>query len=135
MGANILPLAQPQMAAVAPNWHAMRTAIVACDKLDEIKSVSDKALALRAYYSQSRDVDNEVAAMRIRLRAERRLGELIAAEQEAGRLATQARHGKGIQASVDSDDTRTLADLGIPRDRSARALRADWERRNASAAA
>jgi hypothetical protein len=43
-----------------------------------------------------------------------RLGELIAQEQKAGRLAT-----KGHPEQMSS--TATLADLGIPRDRSARA--------------
>jgi hypothetical protein len=61
-------------------------------------------------------VDNELAAMRVRLRAERRLGELVQQEQEAGRLATQ-----GDNRYTSSPTTSTLAGLGIPRDRSARA--------------
>ena len=113
---DIVPLPTPQMATVAPNWHAMRTAIAECERVDEIKSLSDKAVALRAYYAQSRDVDNEIAAMRIRLRAERRLGELIEREQEAGRLATQSTGGHREVSSM-----TTLGELGIGRDRSARA--------------
>lgn len=95
----------------------MRAAIAAGERVDEIRPLSDKAMALRAYFAQSRDVDNEVAAMRIRLRAERRLGELIEQEQEAGRLATK---GETKQPGRMSTPT-TFAELGIPRDRSARA--------------
>lgn len=65
-------------------------------------------------------IDNELAAMRIRLRAERRLGELIVQEQEAGRLAKRS-DGAAIRDHVDGGDKVTLSDLGIPRDRSARA--------------
>lgn len=114
--AALVPLPAQQLAAVAPNWTAMRSAIVACERIDEVRSLADKALALRAYFAQSQDVDNEVAAMRIRLRAERRLGELIAQEQEAGRLA-KASEGRPTEAS----SATTLSAIGIPRDRSARA--------------
>lgn len=93
----------------------MKTAIVECERLDEVKSLSDKATALRAYYAQSQDTENETSAMRIRLRAERRLGELIAQEQEAGRLA----NGNGRPEKVSL--VATLNSIGIPRDRSARA--------------
>jgi len=98
----------------------MRTAIAQCERVDEIKSLADKAVALRAYFAQSRDVENELAAMRIRLRAERRLGELIAAEQAAGRLAAPGGDGRN-QHGGPSSATTTLGDIGIPRDRSARA--------------
>jgi hypothetical protein len=60
--------------------------------------------------------------MRIRLRAERRLGELIVAEQEAGRLATKGGNGSNQhRANVETGDISTLSDHGIPRDRSAQA--------------
>ncbi len=113
-----IPLARRELAAVAPNWSAMKLAIVECSKLDEVKALSDKAIALRAYYAQSQDTENETSAMRIRLRAERRLGELIASEQEAGRLASR---GDNAHTMMSSPTTSTLSDLGIPRDRSARA--------------
>ncbi len=54
--------------------------------------------------------------MRIRIRAERRMGELIDREQVAGRLASQNTGGHREVSSV-----ATLQDIGIPRDRSARA--------------
>lgn len=114
MSTNLVALPAQQMAAIAPNWHAMHTAIAKCERIDEIKSLSDKAIALRAYYAQSQDIDNECAAMRVRIRAERRLGELIPAEQEAGRLASPGQ-------PKEMSSVMTLSDAGIPRNRSARA--------------
>jgi len=119
---QMVALSEQQVVAIAPNWHAMRTAIATCERVDDIRDLSDKAMALRAYFMQSRDVDNEIAAMRVRLRAERRLGELIAAEQDTGRLAKRGGNGSNQHsANVDAADISTLADHGIPRDRSARA--------------
>ena len=44
------------------------------------------------------------------------MGKLIQQKQEAGELATQKIHGKGIQTSVLSKDTRlTLPEIGITR--------------------
>jgi hypothetical protein len=54
--------------------------------------------------------------MRIRLRTERRLDELIAAEQDAGRLAKRYSGNRNLDSSVSR-----LSDIGIPHDRSARA--------------
>lgn len=117
----LVALPSEQMAAVAPNWHAMQTAIATCERVDEIKDLADKAVALRAYFAQSRDVDNEIVAMRIRLRAERRLGELIGQEQQAGRLAKPGGDGRNQHGGGPSSTTTTLNEIGIPRDRSARA--------------
>jgi hypothetical protein len=120
MNGNLVALPDSQLVAIAPNWSAMRTAIANCDRVDEIKDVADKAVALRAYFAQSRDVDNELQAMRIRLRAERRLGQLIEFEQEAGRLASRQNGGANVTVSAVSTPL-TLADHGIPRNRSAMA--------------
>lgn len=123
MAANgIVPLRSGEMAKVAPNWSAMKDAIVACDKIDEVRKLSDQAMTLRAYFVQSKDVDNELAAMRIRLRAERRFGELIAQEQKAGTLAGKGTHrGNQHTGNIASDDISKLSDHGITPDRSARA--------------
>jgi hypothetical protein len=61
-------------------------------------------------------------ASRIRVRAERKLGEILKRMAETGERATRESHGRGIQSSVAPRDTRTLDDLGIPRDRASRAM-------------
>lgn len=50
--------------------------------------------------------------------ADARVGAELRKAQEAGQLATQADHGKGIQSSDRASDTRvTLEEIGIPRQR------------------
>lgn len=111
----ILPLSAAQLAELAPRWWEMTNAIARCERIDEVKDLGDKAAAIKIYFAQSRDTANETAAARVRLRAERRLGELIITEQEAGRPASQ-RNGRPAEVS----SVRTLPDHGIPRNRSGR---------------
>lgn len=122
MSANVIPLSRTALAKVAPNYEAMRGAIEACSRVDEIKDLSDKSLAMQAYFRQSQDVENEMHCSRMRLHAERKLGEMLRASAANGERATQRYHGRGVQASVAPRDTRTLSDLGIPRDRASRAM-------------
>ena len=113
----VVPLSHTALARVAPNYEAMRTAIAACVKVDEIADLADKAVAAQAYFRQSQDVENEMEASRIRVRAERRLGEILKRMAETGE---RARAGD-IRPGVDSSAAR-LSDLGIPRDRASRAM-------------
>jgi hypothetical protein len=53
------------------------TAIKECDAIDEAKDWADKMSALALYYKQSKDKTLEDYAKRIRIRAERRMGELL----------------------------------------------------------
>lgn len=97
-------------------------AIAERHRIDEVKDLRDKAMALEVYTRQAQHVEAERKAPEVRLRAERRLGELVQQEQEAGRLATAKGEVNPGSRMVSSPSTpSTLADLGIPRDRSARA--------------
>jgi hypothetical protein len=119
---EIVPLTGAELADVAPDHAAMTAAIAKCEQVDEIKSIADKATALRAYYALSGNKENERIASRIRLRAERRLGDLIRVEREAGVLAKRGGNGSNQHsANVATGDISTLSDIGISRDRSARA--------------
>lgn len=109
-------LDRARMAAVAPNYEAMRVAIERCTSVDEIRTIADKAVAVQAYYRQSLDVENEMNASRIRLRAERRLGDLLIAMKERGERAAVGRPGKSGRGAP------ILSDLGIPPDRAKRAV-------------
>lgn len=55
--------------------------------LDEAKSIHDQAEAMRAYARQAKNRQLEVDAAEIRMRAERRLGEILAAAKEAGQVS------------------------------------------------
>lgn len=58
-------------------YEAMCRAIAECVAVDEAKDIRDKSLALEAYYRQARNHDAEREAANVRLRAERRVGELL----------------------------------------------------------
>lgn len=59
-------------------YDAMRTAIVEAHSVDEVKDIRDKAEALRAYAKQSkRGIDDINMVTEIKLRAERRAGEIL----------------------------------------------------------
>lgn len=57
----------------------MCRAIAECHSVDEVKDLHDKARALEIYAKQAMNVEAERKATEIRLRAERRAGELMAA--------------------------------------------------------
>lgn len=56
----------------------MCRAIDAAYKVDEVKDIRDKALALAAYAKQAKNTEAESRACEIRLRAERKAGQILA---------------------------------------------------------
>lgn len=58
-------------------YDAMVTAIAECHRVDEVKDLANKAQALALYARQAQNVDAERKATAVRLRAERRAGELF----------------------------------------------------------
>lgn len=104
-------------------YEAACTALAACKAVDEVKAWADKAAAMQAYGRMAKDKGLEVDAAEIRLRAERRLGELLA-QQPLNRGAQLRGSTDGKSSVVVTDDRRekpTLADAGISKDLSARA--------------
>jgi hypothetical protein len=120
-GMQLVALDRAELARVAPNYEAMRQAIDLCQRIDEIAELANKAVAIQAYYRQSLDVENEMDSARVRLRAERRLGQLLKIMAANGERATQTHGGANVPTLL-RDATPTLDDLGIPRDRASRAM-------------
>lgn len=109
-------------------YDAACRALAAAKAVDEVKDLRDKAEAMRIYGMQANNKALEVDAAEIRIRAERRLGELIAAQKSEAGLATGSRGqlaGKGPDGlAVVTDDRQkiapTLAEAGISKDLSSR---------------
>lgn len=103
-------------------YDQMCTAIAECIRVDEAKDIRDKALALEAYYRQARNLDAEREAANVRLRAERRVGELLKdlARADAGAARNpNGRAGKepmsGDRTQVPSPYAAALQDHGMSR--------------------
>jgi len=113
--------AEPAPASLARYDAAVR-ALAEAKSVDEVKDLRDKAEAMRAYARQAKNKQLETDAAEIRIRAERRLGELI-----AGQKATvgMAKGGQPYQStgskSAPVERAATLAEAGIDKKLSARA--------------
>jgi N6-adenosine-specific RNA methylase IME4 len=81
----------------------------------DVKDVADKAMAIKEYGRLSQDRSLELNAAELRIRAERRLGEMLkASERNAGTL----RRGSDTEPR---DTTPTLDEIGIDKKLSSRA--------------
>lgn len=101
----------------------MCTAIAECHRIDEVKDLRDKAKALEVYAHQAQNFDAERKACEIRIRAERRAGELLREMKETGTRQTAGTSGptdgRGARLTV-ATTPPTLSDLGITRDQSSK---------------
>lgn len=90
----------------------MCTAIAACHAVDEVKDIRDKALAIETYARQARNTEAEQKACEIRLRAERRAGQMLGEMDKA--------KGAAATPSQRASASKPLADLGISYTQSSR---------------
>ena len=60
-------------------YDTMVRAIVECHQVDELKDMHDKARALEMYAKQAKNIEAERRATEIRIRAERKVGQLLVA--------------------------------------------------------
>lgn len=75
---NMLSLPAVPNAQLPRVYEAAREALATCQNVDECKDWADKAAALASYAKQSQDDSLMVMAQRIKARAVRRAGELLA---------------------------------------------------------
>ena len=99
-------------------YDAARRALAAAHRVDEVKAIRDKAEAVRVYAKQAGDFGLQNQAAEIRIRAERRAGELLVDMQTRGERQAKER---GRPTKVSSPTT--LPKLGITRDQSSK-----WQR-------
>ena len=87
----------------------MCRAIDAAYEVDEAKDIRDKAVAMEAYFQQAKNTEAERRACVIRLRAERKAGQLLSRMEKS-------------KGAPDTRSTRatTLREMGITKDQSSR---------------
>jgi hypothetical protein len=83
-------------------YEAARKALAAANRVDEVKDIRDKAMAMQLYARQAKDGDLIARATEIRKRAERRLGELMAESPKTAEPETTS----GFQKTRRSADAR-----------------------------
>jgi hypothetical protein len=93
-------------------------AIDAAHQVDNVKEIRDKALALEMYSRPAKNVEAERRCCEIRLRAERKAGELLQKTERAkGARGNPGGHGAAIVLSP-GGTAQTLPELGITRKQS-----------------
>jgi hypothetical protein len=103
-------------------YDAARKALAEAHAVDEVKDIRDKAAAMSAYARQAKDPDLISWATEIKIRAERKCGELLRDGAKNGDRATKSDRGRPPEKT--SQDTTTLpptlSDIGISKDQSSR---------------
>jgi N6-adenosine-specific RNA methylase IME4 len=92
-------------------YDAAKRAIAEALRVDEVKDIRDKAVAMAAYARQAKNKDLEADAVEIRMRATRRLDQMRQAQKDTIGLSVGTRGSPVRGARV--DDKPTLASQGI----------------------
>lgn len=97
-------------------YDAARTALQQAHAVDEAQEIRNRAEALRAYARQAKDTDLENWAAEIKLRAERRAGELL---KVTPRAPGGTPYKRGVSTRHRVGQVETLAEHGVTRNDSA----------------
>lgn len=100
-------------------YDAMCRAIEEAHEVDEVKDIRDRAAALEIYQRQAHNIDAERNCCLIRLRAERKVGQLLKEMAGRGERQSGGRPEKQSRDATVSEPT-TLLELGISKTQSSR---------------
>lgn len=99
-------------------YDAARNALRIANSVDEVKDIRDKAAAMAAYARQAKDTELVEWATEIKVRAERRAGEMLTDMAKSGKRASTG--GDKKSSSQPTTMIPTLSDLNVSRDQSSR---------------
>ena len=116
---NMLPAITPSQARLPQTYEAAREALAQCQNIDECKDWADKAAALASYAKQAEDETLMRMAARIKARATRRAGELLA-QIQPGQGARDGKREEGDRLPFRSDAAR---DAGMSEHQQKQAVR------------
>jgi hypothetical protein len=98
-------------------YNAARYALSVAVQVDEVKDIRDKAEAMAAYARQAKDTELVQWATEIKVRAERRAGQMLSEMPKATGKSGQFTGGHIVVPPVKE---QTLADIGITKNESSR---------------
>ena len=108
------------MTAALTKYETARTALAEAHRVDEVKNIRDKAEAMAAYARQAKDSELIQYATEIKVRAERRCGELLARTEKNKGVAAGGERDAAGRTMRPADATPTLAQMGLTKDESSR---------------
>jgi N6-adenosine-specific RNA methylase IME4 len=101
-------------------YEAARRALGQAHRVDEVKDIRDRAVAFQTYAKQAKDETLIKQATEIRMRAERRSGELLIEMGERGERQKPGDNPRGVNSRTAQPLKPKLADLGINKTESSR---------------
>jgi hypothetical protein len=99
-------------------YDAMCHAIATCYSVDEAKGIRDKARAIEVYALQAKNRDAERKAAEIRIRAERRCGQLLKESKQTGQRDAGRGGNRKAKSRSGAPTVKKLKDLGISKEQS-----------------
>jgi len=101
-------------------YEQARVALSECHRVDEVKDIRDKAEAMAAYARQAKDQELILWATEIKVRAERRAGEMLSQMPKAQGERFNGRDIDGSFRRSHDETAKTLADIGVTKVQSSR---------------
>jgi hypothetical protein len=107
-------------AGILPRYDAACVAVANARTVDEVQEIASTAEALRAYARQARNRQLEIDAAELRIRADRRVGELMSGQGHTVGKAKGHRFAGGLTSNPPADGPPTLAEAGIDKNQAHR---------------